>query len=383
MIERTMAKMALELWKRYPVVTITGPRQSGKTTLAQAVFREAEYVNLEIPDVREEAVRDARGFMERHKAPVVFDEIQNAPELVSYVQAETDMAGRNSMYVLTGSHQPALQAAVSQSLAGRTGILELLPLSLEELSDAGVKKSRDRWMFDGFMPRLYNKGPEPERLYADYFRTYVERDVRQLVNLRNLRQFETFIRLLAGRVAQLLNIDSIAGDVGVSATTVKEWLSLLEASYVIRLLRPYYRNFGKRFIKAPKIYFTETGLVCNLLGIKSASQVAAHPLVGGIFENMVVMEAFKRRLNRGEMDDLYFMRTSHGVEVDLAWEDGGKLDLCEIKAGATFHDDMANNIRAIKRLLPDDAGRGFVVYSGRETATADGIQAMPFTAFDT
>jgi predicted AAA+ superfamily ATPase len=276
-----------------------------------------------------------------------------------------------------------LQAAVSQSLAGRTGILELLPLSIAELSGAGVRKSRDRWMFEGFMPRLYNKGPEPERLYADYFRTYVERDVRQLVNLRNLRQFETFIRLLAGRVAQLLNIDSIAGDVGVSATTVKEWLSLLEASYVIRLLRPYYRNFGKRFIKAPKIYFTETGLVCNLLGIKSASQVAAHPLVGGIFENMVVMEAFKRRLNRGEMDDLYFMRTSHGVEVDLAWEDGGKLDLCEIKAAATFHDDMANNIRAIKRLLPDDAGRGFVVYSGRETATADGIQAMPFTAFDT
>ncbi len=383
MIKRTMAKTAIELWKRYPVVTITGPRQSGKTTLAQAVFHEAEYVNLEIPDVREEAIRDARGFMERHKAPAVFDEIQNAPELVSYVQAETDMAGRNSMYVLTGSHQPALQAAVSQSLAGRTGILELLPFSLEELSGAGVKKSRDRWMFDGFMPRLYNKGPEPERLYADYFRTYVERDVRQLVNLRNLRQFEIFIRLLAGRVAQLLNIDSIAGDVGVSATTVKEWLSLLEASYVIRFLRPYYRNFGKRFIKAPKIYFTETGLVCNLLGIKSASQVAAHPLVGNIFENMVVMEAFKRRLNRGEMDDLYFMRTSHGVEVDLAWEDGGKLDLCEIKAGATFHDDMANNIRAIKRLVPDDAGRGFVVYSGRETSTADGIQAMPFTAFDT
>ncbi len=380
MIKRTMAKTAIELWKRYPVVTITGPRQSGKTTLAQAVFHEAEYVNLEIPDVREEAIRDARGFMERHKAPAVFDEIQNAPELVSYVQAETDMAGRNSMYVLTGSHQPALQAAVSQSLAGRTGILELLPFSLEELSGAGVKKSRDRWMFDGFMPRLYNKGPEPERLYADYFRTYVERDVRQVVNLRNLRQFEIFIRLLAGRVAQLLNIDSIAGDVGVSATTVKEWLSLLEASYVIRFLHPYYRNFGKRFIKAPKIYFTETGLVCNLLGIKSTSQVAAHPLVGNIFENMVVMEAFKRRLNRGEMDDLYFMRTSHGVEVDIAWENGGKLDLCEIKAGATFHDDMANNIRAIKRLVPNDAGRGFVVYSGRETSTADGIQAMPFTA---
>ena len=381
MIERTMTKTAKELWTRYPVVTITGPRQSGKTTLAQTAFPNAEYVNLEIPDVRDEAIRDARDFMKRHKAPVIFDEIQNTPELVSYVQAEADRIGRNSLFVLTGSHQPALQAAVSQSLAGRTGILELLPLSLEELKTANGGKQRDQWMFDGFMPRLYNNGPQPTRLYADYFRTYVERDVRQLANLRNLRQFETFIRLLAGRVAQLLNIESLASDMGISATTLKEWLSLLEASYVIRILRPYYRNFGKRFIKAPKIYFTETGLVTYLLGIKSAEQIATHPLVGSIFENMVVMEAFKRRLNRGEADDLYFLRTSHGVEVDIAWENNGKLDLCEIKAGSTFHDDMAKNIRAIERLLPGEIGRKSIVYSGRKTSTADGIQAMPFDNF--
>ena len=377
-----MAKTALRIWKKYPVVTITGPRQSGKTTLAQMLFKDAEYVNLEIPDVRDEAIRDARAFMERHKAPAIFDEIQNAPEIASYVQAEVDRSGRNSMYVLTGSHQPALQVAISQSLAGRTGILELLPLSLEELIPSGVKTSRDRWMFDGFMPRLYNKGPEPTRLYADYFKTYVERDVRQLSNLRNLRAFETFIRLLAGRVAQLLNIDSLSSDVGVSATTVKEWLSLLEASYVIRPLRPYYRNFGKRFVKAPKIYFTETGLVCSLLGIKSVDQVATHPLVGSLFENMVVMEAAKRRLNRGESDELYFMRTSHGVEVDLVVEARSKRSLCEIKAGSTFHDDMANNIRAIERLLPGQIGRKSVVYSGRETATADGVRFCPFSDFD-
>ena len=325
MIERKMAQTALRIWKQYPVVTITGPRQSGKTTLARALFADAEYVNLEIPDLRDEAIRDPRGFMERHGPPAVFDEVQNAPQIVSYVQDRVDMAGRNSMYVLTGSHQPALQAAVSQSLAGRTGVLELLPFSLEELSAAGVTKPRDNWLFDGFMPRLYDNGPDPARLYSDYFLTYVERDVRQLANLRNLRQFETFVRLLAGRVAQLLNIDSLSSDAGVSSMTAKEWLSLLEASYVIRTLRPYYRNFGKRFIKAPKVYFTETGLVCGLLGIKSADQVATHPLVGGIFENMVVMEAFKRRLNRGEPDDLYFMRTSHGVEVDLVAESGGKL----------------------------------------------------------
>lgn len=378
MIKRTMERTAKKLWSQYPVVTITGPRQSGKTTLAQTVFADAEYVNLEIPDIREEARRDARGFMERHKAPVIFDEIQNAPEIASYVQAETDKAGRNSMYVLTGSHQPALQAAVSQSLAGRTGLLELLPLSLEELTRADVKKPRDRWMFDGFMPRLYNKGPDPVHLYADYFKTYVERDIRQLSNLRNLRTFETFIRLLAGRVAQLLNIDSIAGDAGVSATTAKEWLSLLEASYIIRTLRPYYKNFGKRFIKSPKIYFTETGLVCSLLGIKSADQVATHPLVGSIFENMVVMESVKRRLNRGGADDIYFMRTSHGVEVDLVAETEGKLALCEIKAGSTFHNDMADSLRAIDRQIPGVVGKKSVVYSGRETSTRDGIQAISY-----
>ena len=231
------------------------------------------------------------------------------------------------------------------------------------------------------MPRLYNKGPEPSRLYADYFKTYVERDVRQLSNLRNLRAFETFIRLLAGRVAQLLNIDSLSGDAGVSATTVKEWLSLLETSYIIRPLRPYYRNFGKRFIKAPKIYFTETGLACNLLGIKSADQVATHPLVGSLFENMVVMESVKRRLNRGDMDDIYFMRTSHGVEVDLVAESDGKLSLCEIKAGSTFHDNMADNIRSIDRLFPGKIGQKTVVYSGRETSTGDGIQVKRFTDF--
>ena len=381
MIDRSMAKTARKLWSKYPVLTITGPRQSGKTTLAQTVFNDAEYINLEIPDVRDEALRDARGFMARHPAPAIFDEVQNAPQIVSYIQAESDRIGRNSLYILTGSRQPALHAAVSQSLAGRTGLLELLPLSIEELTAAGERKSRDRWMFDGFMPRLYNGGPEPANLYADYFMTYVERDVRQLANLRNLRAFETFIRLLAGRTAQLLNLESLAGDAGISATTAKEWISLLEASYIVRILNPYYRNFGKRFIKAPKVYFVETGLVCNLLGIKSPDQVATHPLVGSIFENMVVMEAAKSRLARGENGGLYFMRTSHGTEIDLVIESAGRLDLCEIKSGATFHDDMADGIRAMSKIMPDEIGRKTVVYSGRETSTADGIKVKSFLDF--
>lgn len=378
MIKRAIEKTARELWMQYPVLTVTGPRQSGKTTLVRHLFADADYVNLEAPDIRDEAIRDARGFLSRHPAPAVFDEIQNAPGLVSYIQVETDRTGGTGRYVLTGSHQPALQAAVSQSLAGRTALIELFPFSLGELAAAGIRKGRDAWIFEGFMPRLHAGGPEAGRLYSDYFKTYVERDVRQLVNLRNLRAFERFVRLLAGRVGQLLNVSSLAGDAGISATAAADWLSLLEASYVIWTLRPYYRNFGKRFVKAPKVYFVETGLACHLLGITSRDQVASHPLVGNLFENLVVMEAVKQRLNRGAEPDFWFLRTSHGVEADLVSENAGRLDLWEIKAGATFHDDMAGNLRSLARLLPGTTGRTAVVYAGRATSASGGIPVESF-----
>jgi len=378
MIKRDMQKTARSLWLSYPVLTVTGPRQSGKTTLVKAEFPECEYVNLEVPDVRAEALADARQFMSRHPAPVIFDEIQNAPEIVSYIQAEVDERGANAQYVLTGSHQPALQAAISQSLAGRTGLLELLPLSLAELHSAGIKKTRDAYLYEGFMPRLCNGRLMATQLFSDYFKTYVERDVRQLANLRNLRTFENFIRLLAGRVGQLLNVDSLASDAGVSSSTVREWISLLEASYIIYILKPYYRNFGKRFIKAPKVYFTDVGLAAYLLGIRSVDQIATHPLVGSLFENMVVMEMRKGRLNRGDDGDLYFMRTSHGIEVDVVSENDGKLDLTEIKAGSTFHDEMADNLRSIRKLLPDQTGKCRVVYSGRAASASGGIDCIPY-----
>ena len=362
-----MAQAAKDLWRKYPVLTITGPRQSGKTTLARELFPSAEYVNLEIPDVRDQAMRDTRSFIERHPAPVVFDEIQRVPMLLSYIQAKVDETQNTSCYVLTGSHQPSLQAAIAQSLAGRTGILELLPLSIAELTAANKKTERDHLIFNGFMPRLYSSRLDAPHLYSDYFKTYIERDLRQLANLRYIRQFELFIRLLAGRVAQILNVDSLANDTGVSSGTIREWLSLLEASYIIKLLPPYYRNFGKRFIKSPKIYFVETGLVSYLLGIKEIKQVATHPLIGNLFENMVIMDAFKKRLNAGNDGDLYFMRTNHGVEVDLVKEVNGKLDLYEIKAGATFHDEMAKNLRAIENSLKGEIGRKTVVYAGTNT----------------
>ncbi|MBQ7252174.1 MAG: ATP-binding protein [Kiritimatiellae bacterium] len=378
MIERDITAKALSLWKQYPVLTITGPRQSGKTTLVRHVFPEAEYVNLEDPEAHELARRDVKGFLARHPAPAVFDEVQYTPDLLRAIQAEVDATGGVSRYVLTGSHQPALQNAVSQSLAGRTGLLELLPFSIRELAAAGVAKSRDEWLLDGFMPRLYDSGIAPSDLYRDYFLTYVERDVRQLANLRNLSAFETFVRLLAGRVGQLLNAESLSNDTGVPVATVRGWLSLLEASYLIHPLRPYYRNFGKRFVKAPKIYFTEPGLAAYLLGLRTVGQVATHPLAGNLFENLVVAEMLKSRRNRGEADDLHFMRTSNGVEADIVVEEGGQLDLYEVKAAETFRADMAANLEKLSRLVPG-VGRRTVVFAGATVGEVRGTRFVRFT----
>jgi len=377
MIARDIAAKARELWGKYPVLTLTGPRQSGKTTLARSVFHDAEYVNLEDPEVHALALSDMREFLRRHPAPVVFDEIQYVPELLRYVQVAVDESRRPSQYVLTGSHQPALQEAIGESLAGRTGLLELMPLTIGELKRAGVSKFRDDWILDGFMPRLYDSTLTPAELYRDYFRTYVERDVRQLANLRHLTTFEIFVRLLAGRVGQLLNVNALADDAGISVPTVKEWLSVMEASYVIRILRPYYRNFGKRFVKSPKVYFTETGLAAYLLGMRSVEQVASHPLMGNLFENMVVMEILKRRLNRGEEPDMYFLRTSSGLEADLVLENAGRIELFEIKAASTFHADLAANLRKVSGFVPD-IGRMALVYSGQGAGAVDGVEVVNF-----
>lgn len=377
MIKRAIEAKARDLWRKYPVLTITGPRQSGKTTLTGMAFPDAEYVNMEDPENHALASADMREFLCRHPAPAIFDEVQYVPELLRYIQADVDRTRKTSQYVLTGSHQPALQSAVTQTLAGRTGILELLPFSMAEMKSAGISKGRDEWLYSGFMPRLYDSAIMPTELYRDYFLTYVERDVRQLANLRRLNEFELFIRLLAGRVGQLLNMNSLSDDAGVTVATVKEWLSVLEASYVIRLLRPYYRNFGKRFVKSPKIYFTETGLAAYLVGIRSASQVATHPLMGGLFENLVVMDIIKGRLNRGEEPDAYFLRTSNGVEADVAVENEGALDMYEVKAASTFRADMASNIDRLSELT-QTAGHRTVVYSGRTLGSVNGINYTNF-----
>lgn len=364
MIRRDIGRHVLALAKGYPVVTVTGPRQSGKTTLVRMLFPAFDYVNLEIPDVRAEALRDPRGFLLRHTAPVILDEIQHAPMLLSYIQADVDEAQRKGMYVLTGSHQPELQAAITQSLAGRTGLAELLPLSIAEWKSAGMSKPRDQWILEGFMPRLAEGGIEATQLYRDYFRTYVERDARQLINLRDLHAFETFVRLLAGRVGQVLNLSALAGDVGVSSVTLRQWLTALEASYVVTLLKPYYRNFGKRLVKSPKVYFIETGLAAYLLGLRTVEQVGRDPLLGNLFENMVVMEALKTRLNAGKDPDLHFFRDSQGLEVDLLLASGRDLFPFEIKAAFTPGDNLFRSVRRFAE-LSKEAKRPAVIYAGR------------------
>lgn len=376
MIKRRIADRLVELNGAFPVVTIEGPRQSGKTTLARMVFPDYAYANLEEYALRTLAERDPRGFLARFPAPAVIDEIQRVPQLLGEIQAAVDADGRNGLYVLTGSHQPRLKEGIAQTLAGRTALLTLYPLSVAELSDAGVRMERDEYVFKGFLPAVYDRGQNPVDAYEAYYRTYVERDVRHLVNVSRQGQFELFLRLLAGRVGQVVNLDALSGEVGVSSTTLKEWLSVLEASFVVYRLHPYYNNFGKRFVKSPKVYFADVGLAAHLLQIESPQQVARDPLLGGLFENLVVMEALKAQLNRGRRPTLYYMRDKNGVEADLAVETHRRLRLFEIKSAHTPDASMLRNLGRLSA-LSDSIDVGAVVYAG-EGWEIDGV---PFANF--
>ena len=363
MIQRAIADRVRELAKTFPVVTIEGPRQSGKTTLARMVFPDYAYANLEDTSTRALAEQDPRGFLEKYPAPAIIDEIQRVPALLGDLQVKVDRLGGNGLYILTGSHQPQLKAGIAQSLAGCTALVTLLPLSIAELKGAGGGLTRDEYIFRGFLPAVYDRAQNPSDAYEAYYRTYVERDVRQLIQLTHQGAFELFLRLLAGRVGQVANLDGLSGEVGVSGTTLKEWLSVLEASFVIFRLQPYYNNFGKRFVKSPKIYFTEVGLAAHLLGLDSAEQVGRDPLLGGLFENMVVLEVLKACHNLGRGGRLYYMRDKRGVEVDLVLERQRKLLFAEIKSAMTPHEEMAKNIRAMRRAT-GEGENAVVIYNG-------------------
>ena len=377
-IPREIAPYAKALAEQFPVLSIQGPRQSGKTTLAKLLFPDYGYVNLEHPDLRAEAEADGASFLRLHPAPLIVDEVQRVPSLLSRIQVAVDKRpGENGLYILTGSHQPALHAKVGQSLAGRVGGLTLLPLSLAELAAAGISSGREQRVFEGFMPRLFSERQSPFELYRNYAATYLEKDVSQLTRLRERRPFETFVKLLAGRVGQLYNSAGIADETGVSAPTLRGWLSILEACHLVFVLPPYYRNFGKRFVKTPKVYFTEPGLASWQLGIRNADQAVRDPAFGGLFENMVVGEALKTRLNAGRTPDLYFIRDQHGTEVDLVIEEGGALHLFEIKSSASFSAEFARNLHAIRRAIPGVAS-ATVVYGGDSAAGMHDIAFVPF-----
>ena len=371
MIPRKIMRRVCELARTFPVVTIEGPRQSGKTTLAKMAFPEYTYANLEDTATRRLAETDPRGFLAKFRAPAIIDEIQRVPSLLSDIQVEVDKKGGSGLYVLTGSHQPRLKAGVSQTLAGRTALVTLLPLSIEELSGVGIELSRDEYILRGFLPAIYDRGQNPVDAYEAYYRTYVERDVRQLVNITHQGEFELFLRLLAGRVGQVVNLEAMSGDVGVSSTTLKEWLSVLEASFVVFRVAPYYNNFGKRFVKSPKVYFTDVGLAAHLLDLSSAEQVSRDPLLGGLFENMVMVEALKARYNAGRDGRIYYMRDKVGCEIDLVVENQRRLTFIEIKSAQTPNDSMAANIRVLRKTT--GAGeKAYVVYSGESWPLRDG-----------
>ncbi len=380
MISRAIAPEFHRLLEEYPVVTILGPRQAGKTTLARHELPDVPYSNLESPDVRAFATEDPKAYLAQFPDRVIIDEIQRVPALLSYIQAVVDDERRNGRFILTGSHQPQVRAAVSQSLAGRVALLHLLPLSIRELRAAGMTfPSFTDYAYRGFLPRIYDRKLRPSACYSNYLQTYVERDVRQLVQLKDASLFEKFIKLLAGRCGQILEVSSLAADTGVDAKTARNWLAVLEASFVIFKLPSYHENFGKRVIKAPKYYFIEIGLLSFVLGLREPAQVARDPLVGQIFENLVVIECLKARYNRGEMPDLHFFRDSNRQEVDLISPAAGGLLAAEIKASSTFHTSLLAGLRRFRDVAGRKKCRPFLIYNGQPLTTSDGTTALNFS----
>ena len=363
MIERDITTCLVGLFRQYPFVTVTGPRQSGKTTLCRAAFPHLNYVNLEAPDHREFAESDPRRFLSQLDGGGIIDEIQHVPELLSYLQVLTDERGHNSQFVLTGSENFRLSQAISQSLAGRTALLRLLPFSLAELELTGASMAVDDMLYSGFYPRIHDRKLDPRQALGDYFETYVERDVRRLGAIRNLSSFRRFVRLCAGRTGQLINLSSLGADAGVSHTTAREWLSVLETSYILFQLPPFHANIRKRLIKSPKLYFYDVGLASYLIGIEHAGQMATHPLRGSLFENMVVAETLKHRFNRGNRSNLSFFRDSRGLECDLFYETGRGIGAIEIKAGSTITSTFFDPLHRVAKLLPQISSK-VVVYGG-------------------
>ena len=377
MIDRDIVPCLTRLFGQYPFVTVTGPRQSGKTTVCRETFPHLTYVNLEAPDQREFAETDPHGFLARIDEGAILDEIQRVPDLLSYLQVLADEKGRNGLFILTGSEHFQLSEAIGQSLAGRTGLLRLLPFTLGERERTGAGGALDDILYAGFYPRIYDQRIEPRQALGDYFETYVERDVRRLGEIRNVTNFQRFVRLCAGRVGQLINLQSLGADAGVSHTTVRNWLDLLDRSYILFRLPPFHANIRKRLVKTPKLYFYDVGLAAHLIGIERPDQVATHPLRGPLFENMVVVEILKQRFNLGRASNLSFFRDSRGLECDVLFETASGTGAIEIKSGATVTADFFTALDAVAKVVPDITMKA-VVHGGAARQSRSTGEVVPF-----
>ncbi|MHC4874296.1 MAG: ATP-binding protein [Planctomycetota bacterium] len=366
MIDRKVADKVLEYSRQYPVITITGPRQSGKTTLCKMLFPEKDYVSMEDLDNRNQAMNDPRGFLARFPDGAIVDEIQRTPDLLSYIQTIVDDANKEGMYILTGSRQFEMMESISQSLAGRTALVKLLPFSFDEIYKDNKPDSVDEVLYRGFYPRIFDKNLNPSEALSFYVNTYIERDVRSIININDLTVFGNFLKLCAGRSGQLVNFNNLGDECGVSHNTIKSWISILEASYIIKLIRPYYKNINKRMVKASKLFFLDSGLQCYLLGALDPSHLSQHPLRGSIFETFVVSEIIKQYFHTGTPESLYFYRDYQGHEVDLVMEKALALSAVEIKSSATFNDSFTKGVRYFNKLVSGESD-DYVVYAGAES----------------
>jgi len=366
MIKRTLERKLKQLINVFSIVSVTGPRQSGKTTLIKSVFPNLPYVSLENPDDRQFAQNDPRGFLDNYPSGAVFDDIQRTPDLFSYLQGIVD-ENKSIKYILSGAQNFLLSERISQSLAGRVGIVKLMPFSMSELNDANLLSTDFKEVaYKGFYPIIFDHKIPPEDFYPNYVQTYVERDVRQLTQVGDLNVFSTFLKLCAGRVGQLLNMSELANDSGISVNTVKSWLTILESSYIVFRLYPHHKNFNKRLIKMPKLYFYDTGLLNYLLGIRLPSQIQIHFAKGAIFENLIVGEFIKKRFHQGKEPNLYFWRDHKGKEIDLIVEDGSSLIPIEIKSGSTKKGEYFKGMDYWNSLSENNPKKSYVIYGGKE-----------------
>ena len=379
MINRTASLRLLKLAGTFRSVAIVGPTQSGKTTLCKAAFPQKTYISLENPDTLEFAKTDPRGFLGQFKAGAILDEIQRAPHLFSYLQQILDETNKKGLFILTGSNNFLLQENITQTLSGRIAYLQLLPLSLQELTDNKKIKANYPWhILNGGYPEVITKRINPTDWYTDYISTYVERDVRQLKNISNLSQFTKLLKLCAGRTGQILNLTSLSNDCGIDQKTVASWLSVLQSSYIVYFLKPHHANFNKQIIKSPKLYFYDTGVASSLLGISNSKQIITHAAKGGLFENMIVSELLKARFNSGSTDNLYFWRDKTGNEVDIVLDKAGKLTAMELKAGETISQDFFKGLEYFSALNTNPIQK-VLVYGGKEEQKrSNGVIVKPW-----